>query len=420
MDRPTPPPATDDATGPLRVVIAGGGIAALEAALALRELAGDRVGLTLLSAAADFVYRPMSVVEAFDQRSPRRLPLARFASSVGAALERDQLSSVDVAGRVVRTRGRRALPYDALVLAIGATAVTPLPDVPAIGITHMSRGLRQLVYDVDRGALSSLALVVPQPTWPLPAYEVAMLMSERARQKGVSLAVTILTAEERPVQVFGDEVGAAVATMLSQASVAVIYGVDVRASGRRLLVGTGNRQLEFDRVLAIPRLEGPAIEGVPADEQGFVPVTPLCEVIGAERVYAAGDATQFPVKFGGISAQQADAAASAIASLAGAPCEPAPFDGTVHGIVLGGGIQPALHFSAVISGATAVRSEVGGTPTASANAKISARRLGPYLDTVWPDGPRWVDDQHSWETTLRILEAQSRHRAFTSSRAPRR
>ncbi|MGP0048723.1 MAG: FAD-dependent oxidoreductase [Solirubrobacteraceae bacterium] len=402
------------------MVIAGGGVAALEAALALRELAGDRVAVTLLSGAADFVYRPMSVVEPFDRRSPRRLPLARFASAVGAALERDQLSSVDVAGRVVRTRGRHELPYDALVLAIGATAVTPLPNVPAIGIAHMNRGLRRLVYDVDRGALSSLALVVPRPAWPLPAYELALLVSERARQKAVSLAVTILTAEERPVQVFGDEVGDAVATMLSRSSVAVIYGVDVRASGRSLLVGTANRQLEFDRVLAVPRLQGPAIEGLPADEHGFVPVTPLCEVIGAERVYAAGDATQFPVKFGGIAAQQADAAASAIAALAGAPCEPAPFDGTVRGMVLGGGTQPALCFSAVISGATPVRSEVGGTQTASANAKISARHLGPYLDTVWPDGPRWVDDQHSWETTLRILEAQSRHRAFTSSRAPKR
>jgi NADPH-dependent 2,4-dienoyl-CoA reductase/sulfur reductase-like enzyme len=49
----------------LDVVIAGGGVAALEAAMALRELAGDRVKLTLLAPTADFIYQPMAVLEPF-------------------------------------------------------------------------------------------------------------------------------------------------------------------------------------------------------------------------------------------------------------------------------------------------------------------------------------------------------------------
>ena len=39
----------------LRVLIAGGGVAGLEALLALRDLAGDRVELTLLSPETDFI-----------------------------------------------------------------------------------------------------------------------------------------------------------------------------------------------------------------------------------------------------------------------------------------------------------------------------------------------------------------------------
>ena len=50
---------------PLRVVIAGGGVAGLEAMLALRELAGDRVDIELLSPSDEFVYRPMLVAEPF-------------------------------------------------------------------------------------------------------------------------------------------------------------------------------------------------------------------------------------------------------------------------------------------------------------------------------------------------------------------
>ena len=60
----------------LRVLIAGGGVAGLEALLALRDLAGDRVELTLLSPETEFVYRPMAVAEPFGRGRADRHPLA--------------------------------------------------------------------------------------------------------------------------------------------------------------------------------------------------------------------------------------------------------------------------------------------------------------------------------------------------------
>ena len=50
-------------TQPLRVVVAGGGVAGIEALLTLHALAGDRVDLTLADAQPDFVYRPMPAAE---------------------------------------------------------------------------------------------------------------------------------------------------------------------------------------------------------------------------------------------------------------------------------------------------------------------------------------------------------------------
>ena len=47
---------------PLRVLIAGGGVAALETVLALRALAGDRVKLELLAPDEEFVERPLAVL----------------------------------------------------------------------------------------------------------------------------------------------------------------------------------------------------------------------------------------------------------------------------------------------------------------------------------------------------------------------
>ena len=53
--------ADDRDSGRLQVLIAGAGVAGLEAAFALRELAGDRVSVTLLAPNSDFIYRPLAV-----------------------------------------------------------------------------------------------------------------------------------------------------------------------------------------------------------------------------------------------------------------------------------------------------------------------------------------------------------------------
>jgi sulfide:quinone oxidoreductase len=57
-----------------RVLVAGGGVAALETVLALRSLAQDRVQVTLLAPERDFVYRPLTVSEPFGGHV-RRYPL---------------------------------------------------------------------------------------------------------------------------------------------------------------------------------------------------------------------------------------------------------------------------------------------------------------------------------------------------------
>ena len=66
----------------VRVLVAGGGVAGLEGLLALRDLAGDRVELTLLSPEEEFVYRPMAVAEPFGRGRADRHPLADIASDV--------------------------------------------------------------------------------------------------------------------------------------------------------------------------------------------------------------------------------------------------------------------------------------------------------------------------------------------------
>jgi sulfide:quinone oxidoreductase len=385
----------------MEVVIAGGGVAALEAALALHKLAGDRVKLTLLAPTADFVYRPMAVLEPFVHKPPSQLSLAKFAAEVNATLEHGTVAAVDCQRRVVQTGAQRELTYDALVIAVGARTGEVLPDAVALDVSHMDESLHGVIEEIDNGSLHSLALVAPKPTWPLPVYELALLVQEHAREKNVDLAITIITSEQRPLAAFGESVSAGVAGILTDADIQMIVGARVESSSGELIVHPGEQQLRFDRVVALPRLAGPAITGLPADADGFLPITAHGEVSGIERVYAAGDATDFPVKYGGIAAQQADAAAASIAALAGAPMQPTPFDGVVHGALVSGREYRCLYFTARIEGGLARDSRTSDTPTWSPEAKIAAQYLGPYLDERWGGSARrWIAGQLSLQAFL--------------------
>src|SRR5215218_6630985 len=109
------------------LLIAGGGPAALEAALAVRRLAGERFRITLLSDRDEFVYRPVAVGEPFGFLSPERFSLHRVAADLGIDLRLAVVASVDAAAHRVVCADGETLPYDVLLLAIGARPGESVP-----------------------------------------------------------------------------------------------------------------------------------------------------------------------------------------------------------------------------------------------------------------------------------------------------
>jgi len=88
----------------LGVVIAGGGVAALETLLALRSLAGGLIDVTLVTPAREFVYRPVTVAEAFDRAEARTYDLSEIlAEQGGGELVHDMVGAVDVGEQVAIT-----------------------------------------------------------------------------------------------------------------------------------------------------------------------------------------------------------------------------------------------------------------------------------------------------------------------------
>jgi sulfide:quinone oxidoreductase len=371
--------STSSTPRPSHVVIVGGGVAALEAALAVRELVTDRLRITVVAPNREFVYRPMTVREPFAYGSAERYDVGELTSEIGAELVVDSLSWVDAEARVLHTESDGQIVYDELVLALGARPRPCFEHALTLDDRHLDEILHGVIQDVEGGYVQRLAFVVPaRMAWPLPIYELALMTSRRAFDQNVKLAVTIVTPEKAPLAIFGDGASAAVGELLEKSGITVLTSATCAVpDGRHVLVEPGNRRLAVDRVIALPELDGPSVRGLPAGDHGFIPIDPHCRVRGVDHVYAAGDATDFPVKYGGIAAQQADTAIQMIAAAAGLAVEPEPLHPVIHGILLTGAAP--LCVNARIIGGHGFTVRAGDTPTDTPPAKLVARHLSPYL-----------------------------------------
>jgi sulfide:quinone oxidoreductase len=371
---------TSSPSAPTQVVIAGGGVAALETTLALRDLAGDRTEVTIVAPEREFVYRPMTVQEPFALGRAHRHDLSEMVADMGATLVTGKVSRVDAPARTAHTEDGAALPFDALVLAMGARRYERFPHATTIDDRHLDDQLHGLVQDIEDGYVRSVAFVSsPRMAWPLPLYELALMTARRAYEMGTAVAVTVVTPEVSPLAIFGDGASRAVAELLVDAGVGVETSAkaDVPSPGH-IVIDQETRRVDADRVIALPELMGPSVRGLPAARHGFVAVDAYCRVRGADGIYAAGDAADFPVKHGGLAALQADTIALAIAARAGAPVEAKPYRPEIRALLLTGAAPRFLHARMV--GGRGFSSEITQSPSWSPPTKIAARYLAPYLD----------------------------------------
>jgi sulfide:quinone oxidoreductase len=375
---------------PARVVIAGGGVAALEALLALQAVAPRHFEIELLSPDHEFHGRPLSVAEPFGLVQHRHLDLRDFAAAHSARFRHGALAAVEPAHRRTTTSAGESLGYDALLIAIGTTARPTLPGALTFRGPQDVPSFRSLLDEADAGALGSIAFAVPRRArWSLPLYELALMTAARASAHHIPLRIEFLTYEPEPLAVFGPRTSKRVRRLLSNAGIQLRTSVEaVVAQPGRVFLADG-MAVPADRTVAVARLVVPPIHGLPQGPGGFIPTDPHGRVDGLAHVYAAGDATWYPVKQGGLASQQADAAASAIAADCGLPVEAVPFEPVLRGILLTGDAPEVL----------------GPGPPWHVGAKIAGRHLAPYLAGHAPDDVVAADHEAALELALQAADA---------------
>lgn len=387
----TMPPMVSTVEQRAQVVVAGGGIAGVEAALALRAFAGSAARVRLVDPALSFRVPSTATGRIFGAGAGIAHPMADVAERAGAELLRGRLAAVDPRRHLAMLAGGRLLTYDALIVAVGARSERSVRDALTFAGHDDADSVRGMVEEMveaaARGGGNRLAIVIPAGcSWPLAAYELALMAGEHLTSAGVGTAVdvAVVTAEEDPLGVFGAEASASVQRMLGRVGVAVVTGTSVRDWRWGRLELTGGGTLAADRVIALPVLRGPFVDGLPSDADGFVRTEGDGSVPGAPDVWAVGDGTTFPVKQGGVACQQADSTAAAIARRFGTATEDVPFQAMLRGWVWDDA-------GATFQRASPADGRAGGpdgaddTPLWWPVPKVSGRFLAPFLQD-WATG----------------------------------
>jgi sulfide:quinone oxidoreductase len=350
------------------VVIAGGGVGALEALLALQSVAGHRLRLSVLTASRHLTYRALSVVEPFGGDPTPRFEWEHIARDRGVRWITDTVEGIRTGSQEVLTRDGPAVRYDALLLALGARPQPAIPGAMTFAGPRDVLAFREALEALEPGRRHRIAFVASAGVgWTLPLYELALQTAVHARRHGLDLDLELVTREADPLGAFGQEASAAVARRLISAGVRLRTATFAQEydDGRLWLELEG--PLQADLVVALPRLSGPGLPGLPATPDGFVPVDAFGRVSDVPHVWAVGDMTTRVFKQGGLAAQQADVAAADVASqLLGLDLDVTPYRPVLHGTLL--------------TGEDALQLQRGPTvPAAGAGHKVVGRHLGPYL-----------------------------------------
>src|SRR5919108_633858 len=358
--------------GTTRVTIVGGGVAALEAMIALRRLAEERVRIELVTPTAEWSSRPLAVAEPFGLGKATRYDLVKVARDHSAALHLAGVQAVRSEAHELLTWDGRTLDYELLLVAVGAQPTTSLPGSVTVRGPGYTGRFRTLLHELEARRIKNVAFAVPPgASWPLPLYELALMTAAHVAERGLRpVELSPVTPEEEPLELFGPAASGAVRELLGERGVVLHtsrYPADVRD---RELTFVPRGSVPADRVVSLPRLRGPFLPGLPHDAEGFIPTDVHGLVAGERDVYAAGDATACPVKQGGVAAE-------AVAARAGYNVVPRPFRPILRGMLLTGAAPRYLR--ADVSGTA------GDSSTASDQAlwwppsKIAGHWLAPYL-----------------------------------------
>jgi NADH dehydrogenase FAD-containing subunit len=308
-----------------RVVVLGGGFAGLEAAFLLHQEVGERARITVVSDQDHFLFKPNSIYVPFGLDPQKlRVPLARPLARRGIEFVADRARGIDTDARTVELEGQ-TLPYDFLVVATGS-GMRP-EEIP--GLAEHSEGIwtpeDMLALGRAFGRLAEagrakqrrrvLFVVPPNNKCAGPLYEVVLMLETWLRKQRARDSVEIAwsTFESGYIQAFGPRLDELVSGEFARRGITGRTSRVVESVEPDQVAFAGGEREPYDLLVSFPPyVAGTVFDGLPADDRGFL-VTDQASRRVVDRVFAAGDAGDFPVKQAFLAFLQGDVVAARIA-----------------------------------------------------------------------------------------------------------
>ena len=308
------------------ILILGGGFAGVVAAERLARLldpAGHQI--TLASRSPRFTFYPALVRLAFGECGPEDISydLRAALRERGVRFVEGVVARVDPAARRVTVTGgdfAGELAYDYLVYTLGRRLATE--QVPGFfeHAHHLLSVESALKFgDAVREFRGGHAVFgsCPGARLEVPVYEAAFALARRLEHEGLKARVTVINPDYPAEHPGGGELASALRPALERFHVETLNDFPVAEVEAGLVRARDGREVEYDLLMLVPPFEGTsALAGTGlTDEGGFVRVDQTMRVLGAERMYAAGDAVYFSgPKLGHMAVNQAEVAAENLAA----------------------------------------------------------------------------------------------------------
>lgn len=310
------------------VVVLGGGFAGLESAFLLRSKLGpERARITIVSDSEQFLFKPNTIYIPFGRSlDSLRFPVAPAAFRRSIAFGQDRVVGVDTDRNAALLRGGE-LQYDYLVVATGAT-MRP-EEIPDLGfyaetiwtpeeMLSLRAKLERLVAEAGEGRERRVLFAVPPNNKCAgPLYEIVFMLDTWLRRRRVRDRVDIVytTYEETYIQAFGPKLHAVVTEEFDARGITGQTGARLAEVTPYEATYESGATEPYDLMIAFPPYVAAVEYALPSDERGFLLTDAATRrVRGTERVYAPGDAGDFPVKQAFLAFLQADAVAETIAA----------------------------------------------------------------------------------------------------------
>ncbi len=290
----------------VRVVVLGGGVGGLVAASELKARVKGAASVTMIDRKKFFEFPPSFPWLVMGDRRPEQVRRALTPlNEKGIRVLHAEIEGVDLDGKHVRT-SRESLPYDYLVIALGAEYAPETIPGYSEHAHHMydlesALQLKEAVAAFHGGkvVVGVARLLFKCPTAP---YEMALLLDDRFRRLGIreKVCIDFFTPEGAPLPAAGPENGRKVVEMLEERGIVYQSKRKLKSIASGSLSFEEGNPLAFDLLVCVPphRAPGPMVEAGLADASGWIPVDARTLETGHPGVFAVGDTTSLPTPHG--------------------------------------------------------------------------------------------------------------------------